>query len=88
MAFDFASSAQTLKDFSILLSIVMASYAGFKLMTDHEIQQRGEWKEMLAGIGVGLVLLFLARTAHNVVIPLKPKSVCRMRRRNLGKTGR
>ena len=60
MAFDFNSAASTLKAVSVLLSIVMASYAGFVLCTSNEIAQREQWKEVLGGIAVGLILLYLA----------------------------
>ncbi len=60
MAFDIAATAETLKDVSVLLAILMAAYAGFRLATGSEIEQRGEWKEVLAGICIGLVLLYLA----------------------------
>ena len=60
MAFDFTAAAGILKDFSVLLAVLMAAYAGFKLATTSEIRERGEWKEALAGVAVGLCLLFLA----------------------------
>ncbi len=60
MAFDITAAAETLKGFTVLLAIVMAAYAGFRLATGSDVEQRGEWKEVLAGIGVGLALLFLA----------------------------
>ena len=60
MAFDFGAAAEMLKSFSVLMAIVMTAYAGFRLITCKEIQQRGEWKEVLSGICVGLVLLYLA----------------------------
>ena len=60
MAFDITAAAETLKGFSVILAVIMAAYAGFKLATGSDVEQRGEWKEVLAGIGVGLVLLYLA----------------------------
>ena len=60
MAFDFASAAETLKGISVVLAIVMAAYAGFILATSRDVRQRGEWKEMLGGIALGLILLYLA----------------------------
>ena len=60
MAFDFAAAAGTLKEFSVVLAVVMAAVVGLKLATTPEIRERGEWKEALAGVFVGLILLFLA----------------------------
>ena len=60
MAFDFTAAAETLKAFAVLLAIVMAAYAGFRLATGSGVEQREEWKEVLAGIAVGLILLYLA----------------------------
>ena len=59
MAFDFGSAAELLKTVSTILAVVMTAYAGFRLITCQEVQQRGEWKEMLAGIAIGLVLVYL-----------------------------
>lgn len=60
MAFDFNAAASTLRTISVMLAIVMASYAGFVLITSKEICQREDWKEVLGGIAVGLILLYLA----------------------------
>ena len=60
MAFDLTTAAETLKGISVILAVIMAAYAGFKLTTGSDIEQRGEWKEVLAGIATGLVLLYLA----------------------------
>ena len=60
MAFDFGAAAEMLKSFSVLMAIVMTAYAGFRLITCQEVQQRDEWKEVLSGIAIGLVLLYLA----------------------------
>lgn len=60
MAFDFTAAAGTLKEFSVVLAVLMAAYVGLKLATTPEIRERGEWKEALAGVVIGLVLLFLA----------------------------
>lgn len=60
MAFDFTAAAEMLKSFSVLLAVIMASYAGFRLATSPDVQQRQEWKEVLAGIGIGLILLYIA----------------------------
>lgn len=57
---DFSSAASTLKTISVLLAILMACYAGFRLATSSEVKQRGEWKEILGGIAVGIILLYLA----------------------------
>jgi len=60
MSFDFFSLAQTLKELAILASVVVIGYAGLKLMTSTSAFQRDEWKEIVAGVIFGLVLLFLA----------------------------
>ena len=60
MAFDFGSAVEMLKVVSTTLAIIMTAYAGFRLITCKEMQQRNEWKEVLSGICVGLVLLYLA----------------------------
>ena len=60
MAFDFIAAAEALKTFAVVLAILMASYAGFVLATSRSIEQREEWKEVLGGIFIGLILLYAA----------------------------
>ena len=59
MSFDFLSLASTLKAFAVFFSIIVIAYAGFTLITSRNVQQRGEWKEIIAGVIFGLVLLYL-----------------------------
>ena len=60
MAFDFGGLAATLKTFAVLFSTIIIAFAGFTLATSRSSQLREEWKEVIAGVIVGLVLLFLA----------------------------
>lgn len=60
MAFDFEGAAATLKALAVFFATIVIAYAGFTLLTSQDAQQREEWKEILAGVFVGLVLLFLA----------------------------
>ena len=60
MAFDISSAAAMLRTFATVMAVIMASYAGFVLATSRDVQKRNEWKEVLAGIFVGIALLYLA----------------------------
>jgi len=60
MSFDFFSLANTLKQLSILAATVVIAYAGVTLMLSKNPFQREEWKEIIAGVVFGIVLLFLA----------------------------
>lgn len=60
MPFDFTATAGIIRTISVLLAILMTAIAGFQLMTNPKLRERGEWKEVIAGIALGLVLLFLA----------------------------
>ena len=60
MAFDFGSAAAMLRTFATVMAVIMTSYAGFVLATSRDVQKRNEWKEVLAGIFVGISLLYLA----------------------------
>ena len=60
MVFDFISLANDLKTLAIIFATLTIAYAGFTLATSTSAQQRNEWKEIIAGCVVGLVLLFLA----------------------------
>ena len=60
MAFDISSAAVMLRTFATVMAVIMASYAGFVLATSRDVQKRNEWKEVLAGIFVGIALLYLA----------------------------
>jgi len=58
--FDFASLATDIRTVAVALATITISYAGFSLATGKDVQQREEWKEVIAGVLIGLVLLFLA----------------------------
>ena len=60
MAFDFAAFANSLKTLAIFLATITIAYAGFTLATTGDPRKREEWKEIIAGVIVGLILLFLA----------------------------
>lgn len=60
MVFDFEGAANILKTLAIFFATIVIAYAGFTLATSQDAQQREEWKEVIAGVFVGLVLLFLA----------------------------
>lgn len=60
MAFDFASLADSLKTIAVFFATITIAYAGFSLATSRDVEKRNEWKEIIAGVFVGLILLFLA----------------------------
>ena len=60
MAFDFISLASSLKTLAIFLATITIAYSGFSLTTSRDPQAREQWKEIIAGVIIGLVLLFLA----------------------------
>ena len=60
MAFDFLALANTIKTFAVFFATITIAYAGFTLATSKNVQQREEWKEVITGALIGLVLLYLA----------------------------
>ena len=60
MAFDFASLADSLKTIAVFFATITIAYAGFSLATSRDAEKRNEWKEIVGGVFVGLILLFLA----------------------------
>ena len=60
MTFDFVELANTIKTFAIFFATIVIAFAGFTLATSRSVDQREEWKEVIAGVFVGLILLFLA----------------------------
>ncbi len=60
MTFDLTSLAIAIKSIALIFSTVVISYSGFVLATTTNVQQRNEWKEVIAGVTIGLILLFLA----------------------------
>jgi hypothetical protein len=60
LAFDFVSLANSLKTLAVFFSTITIAYAGFSLATSTSPEQREEWKEVVAGVFIGLILLFLA----------------------------
>lgn len=59
MPFDVLSLANTVKTLAIVSAVIMTAYAGFRLATSPNVQQREDWKEIIAGVIFGLVLLYL-----------------------------
>ena len=57
---DLTAIADSLKALAIFLSILTLAWGGFTLITSDNPQTREEWKEIIAGVFVGLILLFLA----------------------------
>lgn len=60
MAFDLLAAANTIKAFAVFSATITIAFAGFTLATSKDPQQREEWKEVVAGVFIGLALLFLA----------------------------
>ncbi len=60
MAFDFEGAANMLKTLAVFFATIVIAYAGFTLITSQDPTQREEWKEVIAGVVVGLILLFAA----------------------------
>ena len=60
MAFDLVAAANVLKTFAVFSATITIAFAGFTLATSKDPQQREEWKEVIAGVFIGLTLLFLA----------------------------
>jgi len=57
--FDFVGLANSLKTVAVLFAILSIAFAGFSLATSRNPAQREEWKEIIAGVFIGLILLFL-----------------------------
>jgi len=60
MAFDFVSLANSLKTLAVFFATLTIAYAGFSLATSRNPEAREQWKEIIAGVFIGLILLFLA----------------------------
>ena len=60
LAFDFVSLANSLKALAVVFATLTIAFAGFSLATSRSPERREEWKEIIAGVFIGLVLLFLA----------------------------
>jgi len=60
LALDFVSLANSLKTLAVFFATITIAYAGFSLATSKDAAKRNEWKEVVAGVFVGLILLFLA----------------------------
>lgn len=60
MTFDLTQATDSLKTIAVFFSVITVAYAGFTLATSKNVEQREEWKEVIAGVVVGLILLFVA----------------------------
>ena len=60
LAFDFVALAGYMKAVAVLFATLVITFAGFSLATNMSPSEREEWKEVIAGALIGLVLLYLA----------------------------
>jgi uncharacterized membrane protein len=60
LAFDFVALAGYMKAVAVLFATLAITFAGFSLATNMSPSEREEWKEVIAGALIGLVLLYLA----------------------------
>lgn len=52
--------ADSIRLLAVLASVLVISYAGFMLITNHDPYSRNEWKEIILGVTVGLSVISLA----------------------------
>jgi len=64
---DFSALADSVRIIATLVSVLVLSYAGFVLMTNQNPQTRNEWKEIAAGVFIGISLIFLAPIIASVL---------------------
>ena len=57
---DFSGIADSLKVLAVFFGVIVCAYAGFVLVTSQNPETRNEWKEIIAGVMIGLCILFLA----------------------------
>jgi len=57
---DFSSVAASLRVLAVFFGVVVLAYAGFVLVTNQSPETRNEWKEIAAGVIIGLCILFIA----------------------------
>lgn len=57
---DLSQIADFLKGLAAVASVLIIAYGGFTLMTSQNPNTRNEWKEIVAGVFIGISLLFLA----------------------------
>ncbi len=60
LALDLGQLAATLKTLAVFFATITIAYAGFTLATSANPATREEWKDVIAGVFIGLALLFLA----------------------------
>jgi len=60
VAFDFVGLAASAKAIAVLFATIAIAFAGFTLATSRSATMREEWKDNIAGVLIGLVLLYLA----------------------------
>jgi len=52
--------ADSIKTLAVLAGIIVISYSGFMLMTNTDPLQRGQWKDIILAVVIGLCIVFLA----------------------------
>lgn len=57
---DFSEIASAIKLLAVFFSVVTIGYAGLVMITSKNPIERNEWKEIIAGVFIGLSILFLA----------------------------
>ncbi|VVB65828.1 Uncharacterised protein [Candidatus Gugararchaeum adminiculabundum] len=60
MTIDFSGIAASLKLLAVFFGVIVSAYAGFVLITNQNPETRNEWKEIIAGVVIGLSILFIA----------------------------
>jgi hypothetical protein len=56
----FESIAASVKVVAVFLSTIVLAYGGLVVMTNPDPRTRNEWKEIAAGVFIGLAIIFLA----------------------------
>jgi len=59
MVFDFVALAGYMKAVAVLFAVISGAFAGFSLATSNDPELRKEWKDTIAGVLIGIVLLYL-----------------------------
>jgi uncharacterized membrane protein len=64
---DFSSIAASLRVLAVFFGVIIFAYAGFVLITNQNPETRNEWKEIIAGVLIGLCILFIAPVIGSVL---------------------
>ncbi|MBI5133307.1 MAG: hypothetical protein HZA83_01205, partial [Thaumarchaeota archaeon] len=57
---DLVQIADFVRSLAAVVGTIVIAYAGFVLATSRNPVERAEWKEIIGGAVIGLVLIFLA----------------------------